>query len=714
MEFLLPHVRHGLADDLPNILRHNCPLLGGLAQEQSQPVDLGGCDVDVIGRLPHHECLFLFGDGRMVVEVLLNVLKGDIGLHFGLQDLLLLHLGPFFEVKDLLLGDVVFIGFDVAFLFSLEAEVSLPLPVVLVVDPLDFPLPAVPVEVVELDCLEHVREVVGLVEHAVGHAETHIVRQVLKGPYVRGDLPDLSNDVLYFPNAPTPLVDGKVPVVVFFFELDLVVAVLLPFEDPPGLFAFAEDAGASLLEDHLALLEDLEAVVGEVLAEHLALGVDVGLVLFLEVGQGLVGHQLVVLVEGVEGVVVVPVEQQGLRAFLLVDAVGEGLVVGVHPQVLFVLLLDLPFAGVPLLLWVAGGRPVVFVFLLLEVVVAGPEVEVAFEALDFVGEVDVFLAFGADDAADDLDPDAVEGLVVQVKLFPEVGGDHVLVEVGAVPQQVAAAVGHPRAQVLQVVLYLVAAPEARGVVPVVEPLRPQLEKLLAQLQLLHLPGLHEGHAPLVGVRVLVAQLPRYLRHVVLLELAPDDLAVPDSLDYQGKVPQKVLEVVLSLQKGGVVVVHHFRYLLGSHSDPVLFVEEDEDRQVLVHVPQPDCLPLDLPRQLLPQQLNVPGKEAAAVTHAAQLGPDFLSAIRPSPEKDPHLFKPPLFLAVQVVDVAALGTALVVVVAVLPAYAAPVGAGVALHAFRAVLVVLRVLSPLHLGASQHSGDLSLQLFLLLVA
>ena len=207
--------------------------------------------------------------------------------------------------------------------------------------------------------------------------------------------------------------------------------------------------------------------------------------------------------------------------------------VGVHTEVLFVLFLDGFFVGAHLLPGVSRAHPALVVVHFLEVVVAGPEVQVALEAFDLGGVVDVLFAFGGDDTGDDFDLDAVEGLVVEVELLLEVGGDHVLVEADVVPQQtVAGAVVHLRRQVLQVVLYLVAVHKIQRIVHVVEPFRAHLEKLLALLEVLHLASFHEGHTSLVRVGVLVGQLPPDLHHVVLLELAPDDLAVPHRLNDQ--------------------------------------------------------------------------------------------------------------------------------------------------------------------------------------
>ena len=78
------------------------------------------------------------------------------------------------------------------------------------------------------------------------------------------------------------------------------------------MFALAEDAGASLFENDLILLEYFKAVIGKILAEHFALGVDIGVIFFFEEGERVVDNYVGVVLESVEGVPVVFVEEEGL------------------------------------------------------------------------------------------------------------------------------------------------------------------------------------------------------------------------------------------------------------------------------------------------------------------------------------------------------------------------------------------------------------------
>lgn len=75
------------------------------------------------------------------------------------------------------------------------------------------------------------------------------------------------------------------PIVFFFFEFEFDGLVFVLFEDSPAFLTLVEDASVASPEDYFVFFVDLEAIVGEVLVEHLALVVEVGIVLILKLYQ---------------------------------------------------------------------------------------------------------------------------------------------------------------------------------------------------------------------------------------------------------------------------------------------------------------------------------------------------------------------------------------------------------------------------------------------
>lgn len=339
VELLLPYVRHRLAYHLPDVLRHHCVLLGSPAEEQAQAVDLGGSDVDVVSGFFVDEVLFLPLDVGGLVEVLLDVFEGDEGNYLWLSQHFL-ALAALLEVEEVLLGDVVLILGGHVVHCGVEDEVTLALPLVPVVHLEHFSLALLPVERVEGQRLQEVREVVGLVVGAVSHPETHEFHYVLEASNGRVDFPEFLDDVIDAAHHCAALPEVQDPLLVPLLELDLQVVAPDLLEDPPAALGLCEYGGVALLEDYLVLFEDLECEVGEVLVEHFALVVDVDVVVLA------VGRELVVLdeagvfLEGVEVIEVALLGQQRPGALLLVDAVGQVLVVRVEPEVLLVLLGD--------------------------------------------------------------------------------------------------------------------------------------------------------------------------------------------------------------------------------------------------------------------------------------------------------------------------------------------------------------------------------------
>lgn len=85
VELLLADVRHSLTDHLTDVFSHDCTLFGEVTDEETQPVDLGWGDVDVVGGLFHAEVLFLSDRRSSVLEILFDVLESDEGHYFGLH-----------------------------------------------------------------------------------------------------------------------------------------------------------------------------------------------------------------------------------------------------------------------------------------------------------------------------------------------------------------------------------------------------------------------------------------------------------------------------------------------------------------------------------------------------------------------------------------------------------------------------------------------------
>ena len=142
-------------------------------------------------------------------------------------------------------------------------------------------------------------------------------------------------------------------------------------------------------------------------------------------------------------------------------------------------------------------------------VVAGPKMQIIFESFYFVSIVNIFLAFGRDDACDNLYFDSFQRFVIEIELLLEIRGYHVLIEMDVISEHVVVICGvvHFGCQVFDMVLDLVVAFEFCGVLDVVEPFRAYFEKFLALFQFFHLPRLHKRYAALVRMRVLVGYLP---------------------------------------------------------------------------------------------------------------------------------------------------------------------------------------------------------------
>jgi len=81
--------------------------------------------------------------------------------------------------------------------------------------------------------------------------------------------------------------------------------------------------------------------------------------------------------------------------------------VRVHPKILFVLILNHLLVRIPLLFGVSGLTSLPAIFHLFEVIVTGPEMQIAFKSFDLVGIVNIFFAFRRYDTGDDLYFDAI-------------------------------------------------------------------------------------------------------------------------------------------------------------------------------------------------------------------------------------------------------------------------------------------------------------------
>lgn len=85
MEFLLSYISHGLTDHFSYVLSYNCALFSEVADEEPEPVDLGGSNVYIICRLSHDKVLFLLGRWAKIFQVFFDILESDEGNYLRLN-----------------------------------------------------------------------------------------------------------------------------------------------------------------------------------------------------------------------------------------------------------------------------------------------------------------------------------------------------------------------------------------------------------------------------------------------------------------------------------------------------------------------------------------------------------------------------------------------------------------------------------------------------
>lgn len=204
--------------------------------------------------------LLLSLDGGGLVEVLLDVLEGDEGDHLGLCQHFVV-LAPFFEVEEILLGDIVLVFSGHIVDCSVENEIALALPLVPVIHFQHFPLPLLSIEGIKRQCLQEMGEVVGFVVGAVSHAEAHELHHILEVGNGWVDFPESSYDIFDTSHHSAVLPKMQHPMLVPLLQLDLQVAAFDLFKHPPASLRLAQNGSIALLEHHLILLEHLQREV---------------------------------------------------------------------------------------------------------------------------------------------------------------------------------------------------------------------------------------------------------------------------------------------------------------------------------------------------------------------------------------------------------------------------------------------------------------------
>lgn len=135
MKFLLSDISHSLTYHFSDVLHHNSTFFCGRTNEQAQSVDFRWRDINFVSGLSHDKVLFLLCRTTEIFEIFLDVFKSDEGDHFWLDHVLLVILiVAFFEVKKLLLCDIVLINVFPVLVLDLVTEVSLPFPIIFVVN----------------------------------------------------------------------------------------------------------------------------------------------------------------------------------------------------------------------------------------------------------------------------------------------------------------------------------------------------------------------------------------------------------------------------------------------------------------------------------------------------------------------------------------------------------------------------------------------------
>lgn len=217
-------------------------------------------------------------------------------------------------------------------------------------------------------------------------------------------------------------------------------------------------------------------------------------------------------------------------------------------------------------------------------VVVWEKCEVQFILFEAIGIVNILLAFGRNIRSNGLNLDAFEIFAVEMILFAEVGevvmiGDHERVDITEADVE-SAVVDDLWSEMLQMVLDLVVVEEVCRLIEAVEPFRVDLEVLLALLQLLYLPCLH--NADVFLVLCLPSQLTSDLVHEVLPELLSSDLIIAHALNHQREVHMELLKVAFTLRKLLVIVKEKVSDLMCGQPDAVELVNIVEDRKVFAY------------------------------------------------------------------------------------------------------------------------------------
>lgn len=135
MKFLLSDVSHSLTYHFSNVLHHNGPFFCGGANEQAQSVDFRWRNINFVCGLSHDKVLFLLRRTTEIFEIFLDIFKSDEGDHLWLDHVLFVILiVSFFEVKKFLLCDIVLIKVFPVLVLDLVTEISLPFPIIFVVN----------------------------------------------------------------------------------------------------------------------------------------------------------------------------------------------------------------------------------------------------------------------------------------------------------------------------------------------------------------------------------------------------------------------------------------------------------------------------------------------------------------------------------------------------------------------------------------------------